>query len=97
MRNNDKQNDDSQVESNENVTVENLGSELGASVVTKMVDGKEVVVTDLDENLKIQNDARKMLKNATSGNGRESSIINRNNKCNKHYRSTRNACKRGLS
>ena len=34
-----------------------------------MVDGKEVVVTDLDENLKIQNDARNMLKNAVSGDG----------------------------
>ena len=55
---------DNKVESNENVTVENLGP-TSASVVTKMVDGKEVVVTDLDENLKIQNDARNMLKNAT--------------------------------
>ena len=57
-------NNDNKVESNENVTVENLGP-TSASVVTKMVDGKEVVVTDLDENLKIQNDARNMLKNAT--------------------------------
>ena len=60
---------DNKVESNENVTVENLGP-TSASVVTKMVDGKEVVVTDLDENLKIQNDARNMLKNATSGDGK---------------------------
>ena len=30
-----------------------------------MVDGKEVVVTDMDESLKIQNEARNMLKNAT--------------------------------
>ena len=57
-------NNDNTVESNENITVENLGP-TSASVVTKMVDGKEVVVTDLDENLKIQNDARNMLKNAT--------------------------------
>ena len=34
-----------------------------------MVDGKEVVVTDMDESLKLQNEARNMLKNATSGDG----------------------------
>tara|TARA_B000000557_G_scaffold2112_1_gene1717 strand:- start:926 stop:1348 length:423 start_codon:yes stop_codon:yes gene_type:complete len=34
-----------------------------------MVDGKEVVVTDMDESLKIQNDARNMLKNAVNGDG----------------------------
>ena len=66
---NEENNDDSnKVESNENITVENLGP-TSASVVTKMVDGKEVVVSDLDENLKIQNDARNMLKNAVSGDG----------------------------
>ena len=59
----DDNNDSTNVESNENITVENLGP-TSASVVTKMVDGKEVVVTDLDENLKIQNDARNMLKHA---------------------------------
>ena len=59
---------DNKVESNENVTVENLGP-TSASVVTKMVDGKEVVVTDLDENLKIQNDARDFLKNEMTGDG----------------------------
>ena len=64
----DDNNDSTKVESNENITVENLGP-TPASVVTKMVDGKEVVVTDLDENLKIQNDARNMLKNAVSGDG----------------------------
>ena len=65
----EENNDDSnKVESNENITVENLGP-TSASVVTKMVDGKEVVVSDLDENLKIQNDARNMLKNAVSGDG----------------------------
>ena len=57
-------NDDNKVESNEKITVENLGPS-SASVVTKMVDGEEVVVTDMDESLKIQNDARNMLKNAT--------------------------------
>ena len=61
-------NDDNKVESNEKITVENLGP-TSASVVTKMVDGKEVVVTDLDENLKIQNDARNFLKNAITGDG----------------------------
>ena len=66
---NEENNDDSnKVESNENITVENLGP-TSASVVTKMVDGKEVVVTDLDENLKIQNDARDLLKNAMAGDG----------------------------
>ena len=67
----DEDKDDStQVESNETVTVENLGP-TSASVVTKMVDGKEVVVSDLDENLKIQNDARNMLANAGMGDGSE--------------------------
>ena len=66
---NEVNNDDSnKVESNENITVENLGPS-SASVVTKMVDGKEVVVTDMDESLKIQNDARNMLKNAVNGDG----------------------------
>ena len=66
-----KNNDDSNnVESNEVLTVENLGPN-PASVVTKMVDGKEVVVTDMDESLKLQNEARNMLKNATSGDGEQ--------------------------
>ena len=60
----DDTDDSTKVESNENITVENLGP-TSASVVTKMVDGKEVVVTDMDESLKIQNEARNMLKNAT--------------------------------
>ena len=64
----DDNNDSTKVESNENITVENLGP-TPASVVTKMVDGEEVVVTDMDESLKIQNDARNMLKNADSGDG----------------------------
>ena len=64
----DDNNDSTKVESNENITVENLGP-TPASVVTKMVDGEVVVVTDMDESLKIQNDARNMLKNAVSGDG----------------------------
>jgi len=64
--------DSTKVESNENITVENLGP-TSASVVTKMVDGKEVVVTDMDESLKIQNEARNMLKNAT-GDGVVSNV-----------------------
>ena len=64
----DDNNDSTKVESNEVLTVENLGP-TPASVVTKMVDGKEVVVTDMDESLKLQNEARNMLKNATSGDG----------------------------
>ena len=67
VKNNDESNN---VESNEVLTVENLGP-TSASVVTKMVDGKEVVVSDLDENLKIQNDARNMLENAGMGDGSE--------------------------
>ena len=67
----DEDKDDStQVESNETVTVENLGP-TSATEVVKIVDGKEVVVTDLDENLKIQNDARNMLANAGMGDGSE--------------------------
>jgi len=65
--------DSTKVESNENITVENIGP-TPASVVTKMVDGKEVVVTDMDESLKIQNEARNMLKNATSGDGVVSNV-----------------------
>ena len=61
-------NNDNNVESNETVTVENLGP-TSATEVVKIVDGKEVVVTDLDENLKIQNDARNFLKNAMTGDG----------------------------
>ena len=60
----DDSNDDStDVESNEVLTVENIGP-TPATEVVKMVDGKEVVVTDMDESLKIQNEARNMLKNA---------------------------------
>ena len=64
----DDNNDSTNVESNENITVENLGP-TSATEVVKIVDGKEVVVTDLDENLKIQNDARDFLKNAMTGDG----------------------------
>ena len=55
------------------ITAENLGP-TSASVVTKMVDGQEVVVTDMDESLKLQNEARNMLKNATSGDGEVASL-----------------------
>jgi len=58
-------NDDSQVEG-KTVTVENLGP-APASEVTKIVDGVEVVVTDMDESLKVQNEAREMLSDATGG------------------------------
>ena len=71
-----KNNDDSnKVESNEVLTVENLGP-TPASVVTEIVDGKEVVVTDMDESLKIQNEARAMLSDATgSGDSKISTEI----------------------
>ena len=68
----DDTDDSTNVESNEVITTENLGP-TSASVVTKMVDGKEVVVTDMDESLKIQNEARNMLKNAT-GDGVVSNV-----------------------
>ena len=64
----DDTDDSTKVETNENITVENLGP-TSATEVVKIVDGKEVVVTDLDENLKIQNDARDFLKNAMTGDG----------------------------
>ena len=64
----DDTDDSTKVESNENVTVENLGP-TPASVVTKMVDGKEVVVTDMDESLEIQNKAKNFYKNALTGDG----------------------------
>ena len=64
----DDTDDSTKVESNENITVENLGP-TSATEVVKIVDGKEVVVTDLDENLKIQNNARDFLKNAITGDG----------------------------
>ena len=63
----DDTDDSTKVESNEVITAENLTTP--ASEVVKIVDGKEVVVTDMDESLKIQNDARNMLKNAESGGG----------------------------
>ena len=59
----DDTDDSTNVESNEVITAENLTTP--ATEVVKMVDGKEVVVTDMDESLKIQNEARNMLKNAT--------------------------------
>ena len=70
---NDSTNDDSiDVESNEVITAENLTTP--AAEVVKIVDGQEVVVTDMDESLKIQNETRNMLKNATSGDGVVSNV-----------------------
>ena len=60
----DDTDDSTKVESNEVITAENLTTP--ATEVVKIVDGKEVVVTDMDESLKIQNEARNMLKNANS-------------------------------
>ena len=68
----DDTDDSTDVESNEVLTVENIGP-TPATEVVKMVDGKEVVVTDMDESLKIQNEARNMLKNAT-GDGVVSNV-----------------------
>ena len=59
----DDTDDSTDVESNEVLTAENLTTP--ATEVVKIVDGQEVVVTDMDESLKIQNEARNMLKNAT--------------------------------
>ena len=59
----DDTDDSTEVESNEVITAENLTTP--ATEVVKIVDGQEVVVTDMDESLKIQNEARNMLKNAT--------------------------------
>ena len=58
----DDTDDSTDVESNEVLTAENLTTP--ATEVVKIVDGQEVVVTDMDESLKIQNEARNMLKNA---------------------------------
>ena len=68
----DDTDDSTDVESNEVLTAENLTTP--AAEVVKVVDGQEVVVTDMDESLKIQNDARNMLKNATSGDGVVSNV-----------------------
>ena len=68
----DDTDDSTDVESNEVLTAENLTTP--AAEVVKVVDGQEVVVTDMDESLKIQNEARNMLKNATSGDGIVSNV-----------------------
>jgi len=67
----DDTDDSTKVESNEVITAENLTTP--ATEVVKIVDGQEVVVTDMDESLKIQNEARNMLKNAT-GDGVVSNV-----------------------
>ena len=64
------ENDGGLIEGKENENY-NITAEVGnpASVVTKMVDGKEVVVTDMDESLKIQNEAKDLYKSYESGKG----------------------------
>ena len=54
------------VESNEVISAEGLTTP--ATEVVQNVDGKEKVVTDMDESLKIQNDAREIYKNALDNN-----------------------------
>ena len=58
--------DETKVESNEMVSAEGLTTP--ATEVVQNVDGKEKVVTDMDESLKIQNDAREIYKNALDNN-----------------------------
>ena len=58
--------DETNVESNEMVSAEGLTTP--ATEVVQTVDGKEKVVTDMDESLKIQNDAREIYKNALDNN-----------------------------
>ena len=54
------------VESNEVISAEGLTTP--ATEVVQNVDGKEKVVTDMDESLKIQNDAREIYKDAIDNN-----------------------------
>ena len=61
-----KNDEATKIESNEVITT-NLSNP--ASEVVKIVDGKEVVVTDMDESLKKQNEAKNMLKNSVNGDG----------------------------
>lgn len=58
--------DETKIESNEMVSAEGLTTP--ATEVVQNVDGKEKVVTDMDESLKIQNDAREIYKNALDNN-----------------------------
>ena len=58
--------DETKVESNEMVSAEGLTTP--ATEVVQNVDGKEKVVTDMDESLKIQNDAREIYKDAIDNN-----------------------------
>ena len=58
--------DKTKVESNEMVSADGLTTP--ATEVVQNVDGKEKVVTDMDESLKIQNDARELYKNAIDNN-----------------------------
>ena len=61
-----KNDEATKIESNEVITT-NLSNPV--SEVVKIVDGKEVVVTDMDESLKKQNEAKNMLKNSVNGDG----------------------------
>ena len=68
-----KNDEATKIESNEVITT-NLSNP--ASEVVKIVDGKEVVVTDMDESLKIQNEAKAMLSDATGdGDSKKSTEI----------------------
>ena len=58
--------DSNKIESNEVASSEGLTNP--ASEVTKMVDGKEVVVTNMDQSLKIQNEAKDLLKSNETEN-----------------------------
>ena len=58
--------DKTKVESNEMVSADGLTTP--ATEVVQNVDGKEKVVTDMDESLKIQNDAREIYKDAIDNN-----------------------------
>ena len=66
--NKEGKNNDTKVESNEDYKI---SAEISnpASEVVKIVDGKEVVVTDMDESLEIQNKAKNFYKNALTGDG----------------------------
>ena len=58
--------DKTKVESNEMISADGLTTP--ATEVVQNVDGKEKVVTDMDESLKIQNDAREIYKDAIDNN-----------------------------
>ena len=61
------------------VTIQKINFPTPASKVVKIVDGKEVVVSDMDESLRIQNEARNLLKGDQSGKLIPSSSTTTNN------------------